>query len=208
MTREHILEMYELYKNELMSCEEVGKKFGIDRRMVHYYFKREKLRTRRANWVKEDCQHFNGKTFSARVDKKTFRMTSGRRELMHHYVWRSTYGFAEIPKGYCIVHKDGDWRNNEPWNLECVPRSASSKYARHNNRYTAGRGRVKVNKFCEECGARIQGSPKYVSERIFCGRECFAKFRKGTKKNSSVEEIKREKALKAVLGANTIENVI
>ena len=132
-------------------------------------------------------------------------MTTGKREMMHHYVYRIAHDMPAIPSGYCVVHRDGDWRNNQPWNLELVPRSESGKYARHNNRLTKGRGHVVVNKFCLHCGRKITGSPAYIKQRQFCTQKCFGDFRKGTKKGLNIEGIKRELAIRALLGGNSME---
>ena len=77
MPKTKILEMYEWYMCGL-SCQKIGDKFGIERRMVHYFFKREGLKMRGGSSVKEDHQEFNGKIFTCRADKKVFRMTTGK----------------------------------------------------------------------------------------------------------------------------------
>jgi len=41
-------------------------------------------------------------------------------ELLHRYVWQKTYG--EIPPGYVIVFRDGNWQNCLPENLEMITR--------------------------------------------------------------------------------------
>lgn len=43
----------------------------------------------------------------------------------HRYVWIQHYG--EIPNDCVIHHKDGDKRNNDISNLECVTRKSHSK---------------------------------------------------------------------------------
>lgn len=44
----------------------------------------------------------------------------GRRERLHCFVWRTNNG--DIPAGYHVHHVDENKRNNEPENLECIPR--------------------------------------------------------------------------------------
>jgi HNH endonuclease len=41
--------------------------------------------------------------------------------LLHRRVWSDLHG--PIPDGHDIHHRDGDWRNNHPDNLEAVPSS-------------------------------------------------------------------------------------
>lgn len=41
-----------------------------------------------------------------------------KERLLHRRIWSDANG--EIPDGRCIHHKDGDWRNNNLENLECV----------------------------------------------------------------------------------------
>ncbi len=38
---------------------------------------------------------------------------------LHRMVW--TYNHGRIPAGYDIHHRDGDPKNNDPENLECIP---------------------------------------------------------------------------------------
>jgi hypothetical protein len=49
--------------------------------------------------------------------------------LLHRQIW--TDHFGEIPEGHHIHHKDGDWRNNDISNLECI--SASEHGREHMN---------------------------------------------------------------------------
>lgn len=43
----------------------------------------------------------------------------GKLQLEHRVVWETVHG-KKIPKGYCIHHKDGNGRNNDPSNLELL----------------------------------------------------------------------------------------
>lgn len=47
------------------------------------------------------------------------------RTTLHRQIWKDVYG--EIPKGYDIHHKGGDFLNNDISNLECIPKKEHSK---------------------------------------------------------------------------------
>ena len=47
-------------------------------------------------------------------------------QLLHRAIWAATYG--EIPGGYTIHHIDGNHRNNDITNLECMSRSEHGKH--------------------------------------------------------------------------------
>lgn len=46
---------------------------------------------------------------------------NGRKTRLHVAVWESANG-ERVPKGYAIHHIDHDWNNNDPTNLECLPK--------------------------------------------------------------------------------------
>lgn len=50
---------------------------------------------------------------------------AGDERLLHRRVWSDHYG--KIPDGHTIHHIDGNWRNNEIENLECIPFSEHAR---------------------------------------------------------------------------------
>src|SRR5207248_10749888 len=42
--------------------------------------------------------------------------------LLHRVIW--TEHFGRIPKGFCVHHKNGNWRDDRPSNLELMPLGA------------------------------------------------------------------------------------
>lgn len=64
-----------------------------------------------------------------------YRSTDRREEmLLHRFVWKSEVG--EIPDGYDVHHIDGDKKNNDLSNLECLPKAEHTRrYSPHCNQY-------------------------------------------------------------------------
>lgn len=68
-----------------------------------------------------DFVEYRGERFYLQSSKKYYQ--SGRKgvseRLLHRRVWMDLHG--PIQEGMAIHHKDGDWRNNDPSNLEELP---------------------------------------------------------------------------------------
>ena len=72
---------------------------------------------------------FNGRLYYLRESQGYYyspRKDKSGLDMLHRMVYIHYNG--EIPKGYCIHHKDGNKGNNDISNLECVKRSEHSHY--------------------------------------------------------------------------------
>ena len=72
---------------------------------------------------------FNGRLYYLRESQGYYyspRKDGSGLDMLHRMVFIHYNG--EIPKGYCIHHKDGNKGNNDISNLECVKRSEHSHY--------------------------------------------------------------------------------
>ena len=72
---------------------------------------------------------FNGRLYYLRESQGYYyspRKDRSGLDMLHRMVFIHYNG--EIPKGYCIHHKDGNKGNNDISNLECVKRSEHSHY--------------------------------------------------------------------------------
>lgn len=72
---------------------------------------------------------FNGRLYYLRESQGYYyspRKDRSGLDMLHRMVFIHYNG--EIPKGYCIHHKDGNKANNDISNLECVRRSEHSHY--------------------------------------------------------------------------------
>ena len=72
---------------------------------------------------------FNGRLYYLRESQGYYyspRKDRSGLDMLHRMVFIHYNG--EIPKGYCIHHKDGNKGNNDISNLECVRRSKHSHY--------------------------------------------------------------------------------
>lgn len=71
---------------------------------------------------------YGGRNYYLQSSGKYFQSgTKGDVErLLHRRVWHDKNG--PIPDGHAVHHKDGDWRNNHPDNLEIMP---IVEHARH-----------------------------------------------------------------------------
>ena len=66
---------------------------------------------------------YKGLTFGLQTTGRYYQSYDKRlpERLLHRYVWYDHHG--EIPEGYVIHHKDGDWTNSDISNLELMGRS-------------------------------------------------------------------------------------
>ena len=72
---------------------------------------------------------FNGRLYYLRESQGYYyspRKDRSGLDMLHRMVFIHYNG--EIPRGYCIHHKDGNKGNNDISNLECVKRSEHSHY--------------------------------------------------------------------------------
>lgn len=84
--------------------------------------------------IYREYQMFDNRKFSLR-NSGYFSLTNGCRMLMHRYVWEFYNG--KIPSGFDIHHLDGNRRNNDIKNLECLPKAEHTRrYSPHHNQYT------------------------------------------------------------------------
>ncbi len=75
----------------------------------------------------ESCVYKGRKYFIQSTGRYfSYRNRSDSRErLLHRFIYSEAHG--DIPKGYAIHHKDGNWRNNALSNLEAVPHGQHSR---------------------------------------------------------------------------------
>ncbi len=71
------------------------------------------------------CRHFNGKNYR-RNKARVYVCTAAPRNTLARDVW--IYHKGEIPKRYCVVHRDGKKYNDDISNLKVMTRPAASVY--------------------------------------------------------------------------------
>ncbi len=127
-------EAYEHYLSGL-SLEQVAKILKVSRQCVYKAFKKRNFLLRGHNF--QPHQFYDGKKFTLRCHGY-YELTTGKRTLMHRYVWEKEKG--KIPNGWDIHHINNDKSDNDIQNLECLSKSEHTrKYSPHNNQYTKGR---------------------------------------------------------------------
>lgn len=129
--------------------------------------------------------------------RRYFHATEPRRGFLHRHVWEDTHG--PIPAGFDVHHIDEDTGNNDPLNLECLPKSdhkslhdatwdgqqehlaeqrvkaalwhaSPEGLAWHAAHGKASWvGRETFTKSCEACGEDFQA---YFKRAMFCGKAC------------------------------------
>jgi len=132
------------------SLSKTGKRFGIDRRLLHYYFKAFGFKTRQLK--RNQYIIYNGNSYT--VNKEGYyRKTDSDRELLHRQMWKDING--EIKKGHNIHHINGNKTDNKIENLEML--TASDHTKRHgfkNNQHTKKNPEkysYSKESFCHEC---------------------------------------------------------
>lgn len=129
-------EAYKVYL-EGYSLDQVAQQLNVTRQCVFKAFKKRGFMLRGVNY--QPKQVYDGKTFTLR-NHGYFSLTTGKRTLMHRYVWEKEKG--AIPDNYDIHHLNGIKSDNRIENLECLSKSEHTKrYSPHNNQYTKGRKR-------------------------------------------------------------------
>lgn len=129
-------EAYNVYL-EGYSLDQVAQQLNVTRQCVFKAFKKRGFMLRGVNY--QPKQVYDGKTFTLR-NHGYFSLTTGKRTLMHRYVWEKEKG--SIPDNYDIHHLNGIKSDNRIENLECLSKSEhTKKYSPHNNQYTKGRKR-------------------------------------------------------------------
>lgn len=122
--------MYEQYKQGL-SLEQLSILHGVTRQGIHKAFKLRGFELRVSN--ERPFQMLDGVKFSER-NNGYYASTVGKRQLMHRYVWERHYG--SIPHNHDIHHRDSVRGNNDPKNLDCLPKAEHARrYATGNNQY-------------------------------------------------------------------------
>ena len=129
-------EAYKVYL-EGYSLNQVAQQLNVTRQCVFKAFKKRGFMLRGVNY--QPKQVYDGKTFTLR-NHGYFSLTTGKRTLMHRYVWEKEKG--AIPDNYDIHHLNGIKSDNRIENLECLSKSEHTKrYSPHNNQYTKGKKR-------------------------------------------------------------------
>lgn len=130
-------EAYKFYADGL-SLSMVAALYNVTRQSVFKSFKRKGFKMREK--IQLPPVEYLGKKFTINHNGY-YRMTDGKRELMHRFVWESING--KIPAGYDIHHLNEVKTDNRIENLECLPKAEHTrKYSPHNNQYTKGRKRA------------------------------------------------------------------
>ena len=121
---------YQLYLDGL-SLGQVAKLIGVTRQCVYKAFKNRNFILRSPNF--QPHQYFDGHKFSLR-NHGYYEKTTGKRELMHRYVWEKYNGL--ILENHDIHHKNHDRGDNRIENLEMIcHREHAKKYSTGNKQY-------------------------------------------------------------------------
>lgn len=126
--------MYARYRQGL-SLADVAAEFGVTRQSVYGLFATRgwELRPRPAP---QQPVEFNGRRYTLR-NTGYYGCTTGDRHLLHRAVWEHHNG--TIPDGYDVHHRDGDKTNNDPANLECLPKEEHTRrYSTRCNQFGHG----------------------------------------------------------------------
>jgi len=110
--------MFDAYKGG-MSCEAIGKLYGISRKTVHDQLQSRGYPLRSKQY--KGLQVLDGIRFTLAKGGHLRGTVNGKRMMMHWYVWEKANG--PVPAGHCIFHKDRDPANNVLENLEMLPKS-------------------------------------------------------------------------------------
>lgn len=102
-----------------LSLAQVATEFGCTRQSVFVMFRSRgwKLRDRPPP---RRAVEWGGLRYTVR-NNGYFGCTTGDRHLLHRAVW--THHNGPIPAGYDVHHRDGNKQNNDPANLECLPKA-------------------------------------------------------------------------------------
>ena len=121
---------YQLYLDG-MSLEQVANSICVTRQCVYKAFKKRNFILRSPNF--QPHQYFDGHKFTLR-NHGYYEKTTGKRELMHRYVWEKHNG--PILEKHDIHHKNHDRSDNRIENLEMLcHKEHAKKYATGNNQY-------------------------------------------------------------------------
>jgi HNH endonuclease len=179
--------MYAMYQGGA-SLAQVGVAFGVTRQSVFKVFDARGLALRAKTFL--PFVVFAGEKYTP-TNKGYYRCTVGRNagegKMLHQEVWRSVNG--AIPAGYDIHHRDEDKGNNDPSNLECLPKAEHTRlYSPHNNQFCRGaKRRGFITKPCLWCGEEVKPhrnkerkeGPAAFAKRRFCTFACSRHWMKG-----------------------------
>ena len=89
---------------------------------------------------------YNGRSFcrypeSPRTELRNYHYNSALRKRLHQVVWEHHNG--PIPEGHHVHHKDENTLNNDPGNLECLPRAVHLAGHMDAERHEQCRGYIK-----------------------------------------------------------------
>jgi hypothetical protein len=114
---------------------------------------------------------FNGNTYRRypnspdKAKQRYYVITSGRGyRTLHRDVW--SFHNGDIPKGYHVHHKDGNYFNNSPENLECL--SPKEHAEQHTEEFYEAR--VKQMAYAREFASKWHGSPEGLEFHRQLGR--------------------------------------
>lgn len=124
---ERAQEMYDRYCQGL-SLAEVAAEYGCTRQSVYGLFKQRGYQLRQRPPAKPAVT-WQGHKYTLR-NNGYYGRTTGERSLLHRDVW--THHNGPIPDGWDVHHRDHDKTNNDPANLEALPKDE------HAHRYNLG----------------------------------------------------------------------
>jgi len=114
--------MYDRYCQGL-SIAQVAEEFGRTRQSVWKMLSRRGWDLRPRPPARQSVSH-QGRTYSL-GDGGYYRATDGDRAYLHRVVWEQSHGL--IPSGWDVHHKDHDKLNNDPGNLQAMPRDEHAR---------------------------------------------------------------------------------
>jgi hypothetical protein len=117
--------MYALYQSG-MSMADVAAEFGVTRQTVFMRFKRRGWETRPLYSNRQPSEVFNGVVYSFHPGIGYMRATTGARQLLHRAVWEH-HNQRPVPDGWDVHHIDGNRLNNEPSNLQAMPKDEHAR---------------------------------------------------------------------------------
>jgi hypothetical protein len=117
--------MYAMYQAG-SSLQDVGEAFGVTRQSVFMRFKRRGWDMRPLYANRQPSEVFNGVTYTLHPPIGYMRATTGQRQLLHRAVWEHQHQ-RPVADGWDVHHIDGNRLNNDPSNLQAMPKDEHTR---------------------------------------------------------------------------------